>query len=793
MIWNYIKTIWRTIKLNPFYSGINILGLTLGLSVGFLILLWIQHELAYNRFDGQRENIYKVNSNIETNGRLQVWPNTPGPVAAFAREAVSGVAHATRIRGMWEHNVYSVGDEVYEPDGAVYVDVDFFSMFQTQFKEGVKSKPFIDNYSVVITRSLAEKMFGKEPAIGKTISGDFKENYTVSGVIEDLPENSSVAYSMFFPMSIVARWYETDPNPYWESLDADWGNFNYTTYLQTDPGVPMQDVRQQLADINAKHDRNAALNKVERAYELQAIDQINLYQPDGTPTGAQRIRIFSIVALLTLVIACINYINLSTARATTRAKEVSMRKIVGAASRQLFFQFIWESCCFILLAVLCSLGVVYLSLPWFNTLIGDHLEFSLKDASVWRMIAGVSVFILIASSIYPAILLSGFKPLQAIKGRVTTGISKQHFRPVLVTVQFLFSAALIVGTLVIGNQLNYLIKKDPGYNREQVFTFSAQGKMAAHMETVKAQLAGLSGVEDIALADQTIYSLGRTTGDIQWEGMDPNAGLVIKPFGIDASFITMMDMKIVAGKGFSGSKLDSAHVMLNESAVKAMGLEYPVGKRITLFDEAYTVLGVLKDFNYRSLKYDIEPVILYYNPIGTMAYIKTSAENTEKTLAGAKMIWKQYNGRFPFHYRFMDEGYQAQYRTEQITATLFRFFSGMAVVIACLGLFGLATYSSKVRVKEIGIRKVVGASPGQITMMLSLDFLRWVVLALILAFPLAYFIMQNWLENFYYRIDLSWSVFALSALLVFIIAILTISLQALRAALANPVHSLRDE
>jgi len=792
MIKNYFKIAWRNVIQNKFYSAINLVGLTVGLTVGILILLWVQNELSYNSFAGREQHIYKVNSNVEMSGGTQVWYTTPGPVAAFAKSDIPEVNRAVRIAERWDYSVFSDQEKVFEADKMAYCDPELFTLFKLHFLEGSATKPFIDNQSIVLTKSLAHKYFGDTSALGKTIQADHEDSYTVTGVIEDIPENSSISYDLFFPLSIMAAWY--NGKGYWKSLDSDWGNFNYTTYLELKPNASVSNVRDMLAGINLRNDPNAPSNKVERAYELQAITDMNLHRPDGSPSGIQTVKIFTLVALLILLIGSINYINLATARSMTRAKEVSMRKIIGAQRQQLIFQFIIESALFILVAVLLSFSLIFLVLPSFNNLMDTHLHLNLLDQTIWRTTFAVAIFIILASSLYPAFLLSSFKPLESLKGKLGFGIGHTTFRHVLVTVQFVFSIGLIVGTLIIGRQLHFLNTNDPGFQRAQVITFDARENMLDHMASIKSELSRVSGIKGVAVGNGKIYNIGYTTGDTDWEGKDPNnTSFVVREFAQDEHFIPLMGMQLALGRNFTGSKTDSAHYILNETAVRAIGLKNPVGKRFTLHEVEGTIIGVIKDFNMASMKYAIEPVVIRYNPAASTLYIKTEGKDATSAIQAAKRIWDRYNTGFPFHYRFLDADYASLYQREQRTARLFSLFCAIAVLVSCLGLFGLATYTAKIRRKEIGIRKVIGASVTEIILMLSTGFLRWILLAFVIACPIAYYAMDKWLQDFNYRISISWPVFAMTGLLAMIIAILTISIQAVKAATANPVESLRDE
>ena len=789
MIRNYLKIAWRNLKKDKFYNLISLSGLTLGLTISIFIIIWIQSEMSYNSFPGNQNPIYRVSSNIQSGGSLQTWGSSTGPVAAYAQTDIPEVQRAVRVRENYAYSNYSVGEADFEIKSA-YVDPGFFDMFQRNVLAGNPQRFLTDAKTVVLTASTAQKLFGTTHAVGKTLKADHNDLFTVTGVVEDVPENSSVAYEMFFSLEIIKNGYSS--NGFWKSMDTDWGNFNFITYLELQNTEDVAKVTQKMTAIQQKNDPNAELFDADEAYYLQPISNMNLYSAGGHPEAINTVKIFGVVLFLILAIACINYINLATARAFQRAKEVSIRKIIGAAKKSLFAQFIVESVLFFSIATTLAVGLVYILAPMFREISGKTLAINFLERQLLLFIVAVFLVVLVVSSIYPAVMLSSFKPLLAIKGRVS-GMGKGTFRKVLVTVQFVFSVVLIIGTLVISRQLDFLNSKNPGYDRSQILNFWMNDAMNEHAATVKQRLENLPGVTGVSFASNSIINNGNSTGDVSWDSSLPENGLVVTPLAIDENFIPLLKMNFAAGENFKGISTDSTHFILNETAVKLTGITDPIGKNFKLFEREGTIIGVVKDYNFRSLKNDIGPAVLYYEPDAYRVYLKTSGSNVPATIAAAEKIWKEYAPDYAFDYSFMDADYENMYREEQRTGQLFYIFSVIAIFVSCLGLFGLTTYAAQLKKREIGIRKVLGASVFQVTKLLSRDFLILVILSAVIAIPLAWYFMQLWLQNFVYRTPMSWWIFALAGGITLVIALLTVSFQAIKAAIANPVKSLRTE
>ncbi|HMG09133.1 MAG TPA: ABC transporter permease [Mucilaginibacter sp.] len=790
MIKNYFKTAWRNIVKNKFYSLINVLGLTLGLAIGILILMWVQDELSFDRFHSRARQIYQVNSPVGSGATIQIWNTTQAPVAAYALKEMPGVINAVRILKNYDYAIFSYKDKVFNETGGAYIDPSLLKIFDFKLLQGDRNKPFLNDQSVLITKSTAEKYFGNENPMGKVIQGDHKDNFTVSGVLADFPDNSSIRCDMFFSMNLRAKQYTGDS--FWKTMDNDWGNFGYTTFLEVRPGTDLKSIGQKLIAIQAKNAPQIKVSLTEDAFQLQPLSDIHLQEADGKSAAMQTVKIFLVIAILILLIASINYVNLSTARAMLRAKEVSIRKIVGAEKSQLFAQFIIESTLFFLVSLILALALIILLIPYYNSISGKHLHLNLLDYQLWKIVSITCLGTLLTSAVYPSILLSSFEPLKALKGKLSLGIGNAVFRKVLVTTQFIFSVALIISTLVIGRQLKYIQEKNPGYDRSQVFSFPA-GAMQDHLEAVKAELSNQSSIKTVAVSNGNVVNNLKTTGGAEWDGKDVNNVTIVHPMGIDEKFIPALKMQLIAGTNFTGAKLDSAHYILNETAVKMTGLKNPIGKRFKLWQTEGTIIGIVKDFNFASLKEKIEPSVLFYSTKGFNIYVKTSGKQAPEAIAAVSRLWKQYNPGFPFEYTFLDDKYNALYKSDQTTGSLFNIFSGIAILISCLGLFGLVTYSAQIKTREIGIRKVLGASVASIVSLISKDFLRLVVIAIVVASPIAWISMKSWLQSFAYRIDISLWVFIIAGASAIVITLITISFQSIKAALSNPVMSLRSE
>jgi putative ABC transport system permease protein len=790
MLKNYLIIALRTLWKSKVYSFLNILGLAVGLAAGILMLLWVQDELSYDKFHKNAGNIYMAVASFDVSGKREIWQTTPAPIATFAKREVPEVAEAARIQTEWNARVFDYENKSFIEKGGAFTDPGLFTMFDFSLIHGDAKNPFPNNRSIVISQKIATKYFGKDNPIGKVIRLDKKDGYTVSGVIQDIPMNSSIQYDWFIPFIILDERYNRQYQP--NGLEGDWGNYNYTTYFQLKEEASPKAVGTKLANIHIANQKEAADYKFE--YVLNPLSQIHLYNADGSEGGIKTVRIFSIVAVVILLIACINYVNLATARATKRAKEVSVRKIVGAQLSQVFGQFMAESMVVFTLALLLALLIMSLLIPVYNEIAGKSLVLNLTNPAVLLVILITMLGTIAIAGVYPALLLSSFKPVEALKGKFSVGGSTTLFRKALVIVQFTMSVILIISTLLIGQQLQYMRDKDLGYDKENVFLFNLRGNMYEKLDAIKAELSKEAGVLNVSVSSGHVISLGSSTSDIEWEGKAPNERLIASQLSTDKEFMDLYKLQLKEGEWFTGTKADTNKFILNEKAVKAIGFKNPVGQPFTFHSVRGTIVGVVKNFHFASLHQQIDPIVLFHNPnwFGVIN-VKTTGKSAPQAIAAAEKLWKRYNPDHPFEYNFMSEAFDRLYKSEQRTGKLFNIFAGIAIVISCLGLFGLATFTAEQRTKEIGVRKVLGASVTNITALLSRDFVKLVVVGNLVAWPIAWYLMHKWLENFAYQINISLWVFLVAGILALLIALLTVSYQSIKAAMSNPIKSLRSE
>ncbi|MGZ3754937.1 MAG: ABC transporter permease [Mucilaginibacter sp.] len=794
MIKNYIKTAWRNIRNNKFYSVINIIGLSAGIVIGLFILLWVQDELSFDTFNKQAANIYKVNIVGGSGPTQQIFSSIIAPIATFAKNELPEVKDAVRIKRTGEVSV-KYGEKVFMEQNVAFTDPSFFSVFDCNLISGDRNNPFPDNNSIVITTTIAKKCFGNENALGKVLVIGNNDNFKVTGIINDFPANSSINYVLLLPLKKFNQAaYVQNSTSYngtgrIPSMDADWISFNYDTYMLLKPHTSVAQLEKKLQRI---HERNKP-DDAPVPYLAQPMLKMHLYKPDGGDSGIQTVNTFAIVAVLILMIACINYVNLSTARSMLRAKEVSMRKIIGAGKLQLFMQFMLETILLFVMATILAIAIMYLLLPVYNNFSGKQLSLDFNNYKIWFCIVITLIVTLAASSIYPAVLLSSFEPLKALKGKITAGMGSTAFRKVLVVVQFTVSIILIIGTIIIGNQLKFIRQKNLGYDKENIFSFRMRDMQKSYV-AVRSELMKRPGVLDVTRSSDNIIDYNNWTGDNDWEGKPANSNLLFHPMAMDHDFISFFKMKMAAGRSFTGSVADSNHFIVNEAAIKAMNLTDPIGKKMRVWRIKGTIIGVVKDFHFTSMRKKIEPVVFLYDPNNSYhIYIKTTGNDAQKAIAAAQQVWRQYNNKIPFNYTFLDQSFEQLYKTEERTGALFNVFSSIAILISCLGLFGLATYSAQVKTREIGIRKVLGSSVAGIIRLLATEFILLVVMSIVIAVPVAWFAMDKWLQAFAYRTGINWWVFILAGGTAIIIAFITISFQSVKAALANPVKSLRSE
>ncbi|MBC9929867.1 ABC transporter permease [Chitinophaga qingshengii] len=787
MFKSYFLSTWRNLVKNKFYSLINIAGLTTGLAIGLLILLWVQDERSFDRFHQRADQLYRLENRVGTGVSRHIWTVTNGPIAINAQARLPEVKGMIRILGNHLYSAFRYNNRLFSANRMFFVDPTFFQLFDFPLIQGNPSKPFTDVHSIVMTEKAARKYFGDVAAVGKVLVSNDNTSFTVSGVVRDFPRNSFMQGEVLFPMQLANEKKKAGSGV---DFDHEWEEFDFETYLLLQPGTALASLGKKLRDIHLEH--QPADTDIE--YLVQPLKDMHLYQADGSDGGMQTVRIFSIIAILILAISAINYVNLSTARAVLRAKEVSVRKLIGAGRGQLFLQFILETAFLFLFSLVLALLLAWALLPLFNRLSGKELFIDFMSTRLWLLVVVTGLATLAVSSIYPALMLSSFEPLNALKGVMVAGIRDVVFRRALVVGQFVISIALITGTLIIRQQLHYMRTQHPGYDRSHVLMCPMPPGGNDHYDAIRERLLREPQIKSMVRASGNIASLSVQSGDNTWDGKEAGETVMVYPVSVEKDFIPFFQIQLKDGNNFSGTPADSVHYILNETAVKEMHLKDPVGKRFSLWQKEGTIIGVVKDFHFASFRDKIQPVVLYYFPqrAGLML-MKTAGGEAPGAIAALKSVWDQYSAGVPFEYHFMDETFDDIYKADRRTGALFNVFAGIAVLVSCLGLLGLSVYTAQVRTREIGVRKVLGAGVSGIVRLLTVDFIRLILIADLIALPVSWWAMSRWLNGYAYRIPLSWTVFLLSGIIALLIALLTIGFQSIKAAMANPVKSLKTE
>ncbi|WP_423147759.1 ABC transporter permease [Rubrolithibacter danxiaensis] len=788
MLRNYFKTAWRSIIKNRGTSLINITGLSVGLTAAVLIMLWVLNEMNFDNNHQNQDRIYRLKTSLKENN--WVWETTPLLLADAVKKQIPEIEKVSRLyTSNWP--VFKVaGNFTYEKKAA-YVDDDWFNIFHYDVVAG-NLESFAQNpNSIILTVSAAEKYFGKRRAVGEEIRID-SINYQVKAIVKNPVVNSSFQYNVFLPLVALLTDKQRREN------DENWSNFNYLTFVKlkqgSDPAVTAKKVTAILPDNQGTTISLISLKDMHFENDLQSSSFVH--------GNRNTVYIFSLLAFLLLLVACINYVNLTTAKASLRSKEVSVRKMVGAKRIHLFYQFISESLFISIIALITTLVLIKVCLPWFNIITGKSFVVTLTSINMWQVI-GITLFTaLLLCSIYPALLLSSFKPLNVFRGTTILKVKDSAFRKGLTIVQFTISVALIACTIVIYCQMKFIQQTNPGYNRSQVLSFPlplniGNDKKESLIQSIKQQLLSHSSIKSVSTTNQPIVNIGSiSTGSADWNGHDTTFNPKITQLSADADFQKIMQLQMKEGRWFEqGNQADGNNVVLNESAVAQLNIPKPViGQRFTFKGRTGQIIGVVKDFTYQSLHNKTGPLVAFNDPQWFRFFmVRTVPGKSKRAIDFIQSIWKKQLPGHPVEYNFLDDNFNELYKEDQRTSFLIFVFAIIAVLISSLGLFGLAAFTTEQRAKEIGIRKVLGATVENITTMLSRDFVKLISIAIIIAVPVAFFAMNKWMQNFAYRTDITWWMFALAGLLALLIALVTISFQAIKAAIANPIKSLRTE
>jgi putative ABC transport system permease protein len=783
MIKNYLKITFRNIQRHKFFSFINIAGLAIGMACAILILLWVKDELSYDRFHENAEEIYRVLLNYRNSDSY--GPNGPGPLGPALREEYPEIVNSARFF-FKDKSSLRYKDKIFT--GLVCgTDHSFFEMFTFPFIKGDPKNSLSGPSSIVLTEGTAKKFFGSENPVGKTLGFEWVGrwyDYTVTGVVKDVPLNSHIQFDFLLPLNFVTK--------SGMSIE-DWDVICYYTYVLVQKGVQISALNEKIANTIKRH-----LPESQHTLSLQPLTRIHLYGfTEGGPITY--VYIFSTIAILILFVACINFMNLSTARSTGRAKEVGMRKVVGSNRLQLIKQFLGESLFLSFIALIFALMMVNFLLPLVNNLLGKELELDFSGRLILSLI-GIAVLTGISSGSYPALFLSSFQPSQVLKGTLKSGSKSPLFRRVLVVTQFAMTTILIISAIIAYKQLTYIKNRDLGFNKECIVNMELKAGLRNRYGTIKRELLQNPNVLAVSATNASL-SKRFSTNSADWEGKDENERMDMAIHSVDFDYLRTFGLEMAQGRYFSKEfPTDiSKGIIVNETAVKMMRMEAPIGKRFFCplpfnMSKEGKIIGVVKDFHFRSLHRKIEPLILVVAPGWfTDVYVKLRSENLVETMVFLERTLKEFASDFPFEYSFLNEDIDRLYKTERRAGILIGYGSFFAVFIACLGLFGLASFTAEQRTKEIGIRKVLGASVTGIVALLTKEFTRWVLIANVVAWPIAYFAVSRWLQNFAYRTSIEPWIFLVAGMLAMIIALITVSYQSIKAAVANPVDSLRYE
>ncbi len=787
MFRNYLKTTWRALLKNKTFSFINIVGLAIGIACAAFIFLWVEDEVTYNHYFGKRNNLYKVKDRQTYDGKTFTFDATPGPLAEGIKSEIPGIKNAARTS--WGDRVlFSLNDKNTYEHGA-YVDSSFFSMFNLDFIKGNPARVFDQLYSIVLSETLANKYFNSTDVVGKTLKVNNDQEYVVTGVIKDLPKNVSFKFDWLSPFQIVLN--KT-------SWLKNWGSNGIVTYVETEPNANVDAINKKLYGyIQTKgKDLNARMS----IYPMSRWRLYDSYEDGKEVAGRVKyVKLFSLIAWIILLIACINFMNLSTARSEKRAREVGVRKALGAARTNLILQFIGESLIMSFISVLLAIIIIYAALPAFNNLVDKQLTIELFNPLHIAALLVITMLCGLIAGSYPAFYLSSFHPVTVLKGlNLKLGNSAGFIRKGLVIVQFAISVIFIVCTLIIYQQIQHVKNRNIGYNKSDLVYMNLTGNMKQNFDVIKNDLQQTGLIENACLSNNLVLQLGSNTGDFSWEGKDPSKEILITIEAASPEYISTMDMKLKEGRDFYANvKSDSNNIIINESLAKMINKKNIVGSVLSRGDGSrYTVVGVVNDFLYNDMYSSPAPLILFSDKTEYVNELTVRLKaNTDLKAALAKVedVIKKDNPGYPVEYKFVDDTFSNMFQSESLIGTLAGLFAVLAIVISCLGLFGLAAYTAEQRRKEIGIRKVLGASVQGVATLLSKEFLQLVGVACLVAFPIAWWLMRSWLQEYNYRIDISVWIFVGAGLLSVLIALLTVCFQAIKAAVANPVKSLRTE
>ena len=772
MFYNF-KITFRNLWKNGIYSVVNITGLAVSLAVAILILLWVNDEMSFDRFHKKGKDIYLAMVSFNLSGKDLAWKASSAPLGEYSKNEIPGIASYCRLMGQ-SQTTFGYEDKETAQLVRCFVDSSFFSIFSFKLLTGDPVNPFPDKDAIVLSRKAAESLFGNyADAFGKIIRED-NRTFHVSGVMENMPENTQLKFDALCSTENVREMVG-------EARFNHWGSLGTFTFFLLHPNADFREVSKQVSEV---HNKN--MPEFEMTYTLQPLFKNRFYDEKNQPnSNMQACKLFSLAVLVLLLIACINYVNLVTARISRRNKELFVRKALGAGKWKLFFQSMQESTLLLVISTIAATVLLISLFSLFKDISGKEMEFRIFSSETLMVYGLTFVTVSIFAGLFPAVKMSIHQPVELLGKTVNKNGGGVWLRRFLVTLQFGAAIILLTGSLVISLQMRYLQQKNLGYDRENVMEIPMRGNMEKSRNALKNDLLQQSGVLGVTFASQSIQNAGSASG---WKD-----SLMIVFVNADKSFIPTMGMELATGNNFTDSPADSTHFIINETAVKTIGMYDPVGKPFEFMGIEGTIIGVVKDFNFKELHVNIEPLALMYGGDTRLMYIRLASGAVQNTIPEIEKIMKKYNSGTTFNYTFLSDSFERMYRSDIRTGKLFSIFAVIALVVSCLGLFGLVTFAAETKTREIGIRKVLGASIASIVKMLLKEFLILVGVAMLIAFPLSYYWLDGMLQDFAYRIEISWWMFALTGGIVIVMTLLTVGWKAVKAATANPVKAIKTE
>ncbi len=790
MFKNYLKTAWRNIIRTIGYSTLNVVGLAIGMAVALLIGLWVYNQYSYDKFLPEYQSAYRVQRNFDSNGDTLTFRSTSLKLVEALRNQVPEIEYVAEGALYAQYGLLA-GEKKLFPVGAI-AGTDFLKILQYPFVEGDVNTAFTDAYSIVITQTTAKALFGNDDPMNKIVRFNNADNLKVTGVLKDIPANATINFNFVVPSTYI---YQKSPQNKADG-ESSFGNNNLETFVKLKPEITYAQVAPKIRNI--EHTEKGSINAMSSYVTLQPVERWHLYSNyvNGQDTAGflAYINMFSIIGLLVLIIAGINFINLTTARSEKRAKEVGVRKAIGSQRKDLIIQFLSEAFLLTIIAFVFSLLFVQLALPAFNTLTETHISIPFSNGYFWLLMVGCVLLTALLAGSRPAFYLSSFNAVKVLKGTMQTGRSSSLSRRVLVVIQFSCSIALIISTVIIYQQVNYAKDRPAGYDLNRLMSTYMNDDLSKNYTAIKNELIQEGIVESVTTATSPATDIWWHTDVDAWPGKTAGETVEMGNIFVSEDYFKTVGMNIKEGRNFSGS-YDSTSVIFNEAAIKTLRIKNPVGQKITYGDKQYTIAGVVKDALMISPFSTADPTMFYCFP-GTqnvMLYKLSPNIKTQDAITQLTAIFNKYEPAYPYDYSFADANYASKFKLETLIGKLAGLFAGLAIFISCLGLFGLAAYVAERRTKEIGIHKVLGASVSQVWMLLSKDFIVLVFLSCVIASPVAYYFLYEWLQKYDYRINIGAGVFIISAVIAIVITILTVSFQAIKAAVANPVKSLRTE